>query len=66
MDPEFNGKKRADTHLDVLASFGPLIRGSDTLIFLNGGLTPEKADELVKSGQIDAAVFGQYFINNPE
>lgn len=74
MDPVFNeegpqqGNQRSLTHLDVLETFGPLIRTSHgkTKILLNGNLSAEEADQLVDEGKIDAVVFGRSFINNPD
>jgi 2,4-dienoyl-CoA reductase-like NADH-dependent reductase (Old Yellow Enzyme family) len=56
------------TYHDVLASYGPLIKkaGSSTLLLLNGNLTPEEADTLIKEGKIDFASFGRAWINNPD
>lgn len=61
-------KLRAETHLDVLEVFGPKIKtpASKTALFLNGNLSAEEADGLVKDGKIDAAVFGRSFIGNPD
>lgn len=67
MDAEFDGKLRA-CQMDVLQEFGPMIckETGHTALLFNGDLTAKEADELVKQGKIDAAVFGRPFINNPE
>ena len=61
------GKKRGTPH-DVLATFGSIIKASNgrTKLLLNSGLTPDRAQELVSTGQIDAAVFGMPWITNPD
>jgi hypothetical protein len=53
---------------DVLASYGPLVKhaSSSTLLVLNGQLTPTEADGLIRDGKIDAASFGEAWINNPD
>ncbi|ORY88122.1 FMN-linked oxidoreductase [Leucosporidium creatinivorum] len=67
MDPEFDGKKRCETQLDVLATFGDLIRkGTKTKLLYNGDLSAAEADKLVQEDKIDAAVFGRPWINNPD
>jgi len=63
MDPTFDGKKRGTSH-DVLATYGPLIKNAST--FLNGTLTPPVASKLIQDGKIDAAVFGQLWISQPD
>lgn len=37
-----------------------------TRLLVNGGLNPDTAEELIKNGLIDAAVFGQLWIGNPD
>jgi 2,4-dienoyl-CoA reductase-like NADH-dependent reductase (Old Yellow Enzyme family) len=67
MDPEFDGKKRTETQLDVLEKFGDLIRkGTKTKLLYNGDLSAAEADNLIKEDKIDAAVFGRPWISNPE
>lgn len=67
MDPEFDGKKRTETQLDVLETFGDLIRkGTKTKLLCNGDLSAEEADKLIQEEKIDAAVFGRPWISNPE
>ncbi|KAH7916106.1 hypothetical protein BJ138DRAFT_1140208 [Hygrophoropsis aurantiaca] len=63
MDPVIDGKTRATQH-DVLASYRPCIKKSALL--LNGALTPEEANQLIASNQIDAAIFGQLWIGHPD
>ncbi|EGO00744.1 hypothetical protein SERLA73DRAFT_167001 [Serpula lacrymans var. lacrymans S7.3] len=63
MDPKFDGKNRATQH-DVLASYRQAIKKSP--LILNAGLTPDEAEALISSKQIDAAVFGMLFISHPD
>ena len=58
-----NGAYRGTVH-DVLEAYGPLITKSKRL--LNADLTPDEAEELIKSGKIDAGVFGWAWIGNPD
>lgn len=56
---------------DDVASNAPstskLFRKSFNGVFLSaGGYTPQNAKEAVESGEIDAAVFGRFFISNPD
>ncbi|KIP04658.1 hypothetical protein PHLGIDRAFT_25477 [Phlebiopsis gigantea 11061_1 CR5-6] len=37
-----------------------------TRLFVNGGLTPQEAEEYIKQGLVDAAVFGVLWIANPD
>ncbi|THG99867.1 hypothetical protein EW026_g2559 [Hermanssonia centrifuga] len=37
-----------------------------TRLFVNGGLTPREADELIADGTIDGAVFGSLWLGNPD
>jgi 2,4-dienoyl-CoA reductase-like NADH-dependent reductase (Old Yellow Enzyme family) len=48
----------------VLKSYRPCIKNSALL--LNGGLTPEEANELIAAKEIDAAVFGTLWIGHPD
>lgn len=66
MDGEYDGKKRAETHLDVFETFTPLIKGSSTKVFVNGDFSPEEADKFIEEGKADAVVFGRPWISNPE
>ncbi|KAF8519807.1 FMN-linked oxidoreductase [Hysterangium stoloniferum] len=62
-DTSFDGKLRATQH-DVVESYGSLFKNSK--FFLNGGLTPSEADQLILDGNIDAAVFGIPWIGHPD
>ncbi|KAF8519801.1 hypothetical protein BU17DRAFT_65803 [Hysterangium stoloniferum] len=62
-DISFDGKLRATQH-DVVESYGSLFKNSK--FFLNGGLTPSEADQLILEGKIDAAVFGIPWIGHPD
>jgi hypothetical protein len=57
------GKPRATKH-DVLESYRPLIKHAK--LFLNAGVTPSEAEELISKGSIDAAVFGFPWIGHPD
>lgn len=63
------GKKRGTPH-DVLESYGHLFNRSEapgqTKLLLNGGVSPQEANELINSRKIDAAVFGWLWIGNPD
>jgi 2,4-dienoyl-CoA reductase-like NADH-dependent reductase (Old Yellow Enzyme family) len=48
----------------VLETYRPCVKNSAFL--LNGGLTPEEANQLVASNEIDAAVFGTLWIGHPD
>lgn len=62
-DPIIDGKHRATQH-DVLKTYRPCINKSR--LFLNGGLTPEEAERLIATKEIDAAVFGTLWISHPD
>ncbi|KAF8518704.1 FMN-linked oxidoreductase [Hysterangium stoloniferum] len=62
-DISFDGKPRATQH-DVVESYGSLFKNSK--FFLNGGLTPSEAEQLILDGKIDAAVFGIPWIGHPD
>ena len=57
------GEHRATKH-DVLKAYGPCIKNA--AFFLNGGLTPEEANQLIAEKEIDAAVFGILWIGHPD
>ncbi|KAG1751714.1 hypothetical protein EDB19DRAFT_2035778 [Suillus lakei] len=62
-DPMIDGNHRATKH-DVLKTYRPCIKNSP--LFLNGGLTPEEANQLIVAEEIDAAVFGTLWIGHPD
>ncbi|KAG2131640.1 hypothetical protein DEU56DRAFT_453182 [Suillus clintonianus] len=62
-DPKIDGKYRATNH-DVLKEYRPCIKKSP--LFLNGGLTPEEANQLIAANEIDAAAFGTLWIGHPD
>ncbi|KAG1751718.1 hypothetical protein EDB19DRAFT_1197823 [Suillus lakei] len=62
-DPIIDGNHRATKH-DVLKTYRPCIKKSP--LFLNGGLTPEEANQLIAAEEIDAAVFGTLWIGHPD
>jgi len=57
------GQTRATKH-DVLTTYRPFVKKSALL--LNGGLTPEEANQLIAAKEIDAAVFGSLWIGHPD
>ncbi|KAL5492855.1 hypothetical protein ACEPAI_4303 [Sanghuangporus weigelae] len=63
LDTEFDGKKRATQH-DVLGTYGPLLKRAKVL--LNADVSPQEADQLIADKRIDAAVFGWFWIANPD
>ncbi|KAJ6606263.1 flavoprotein NADH-dependent oxidoreductase [Mycena vulgaris] len=63
LDPEFDGKRRATKH-DVVATFSPFLK--DTPIFVNSGVTPAEAEDLVSSGKAAGVFFGMPWITHPD
>ncbi|KAI5118410.1 hypothetical protein M0805_002862 [Coniferiporia weirii] len=63
LDITINGELRATQH-DVLGSYSPLIKHASVL--LNGDVTPPEADQLISEGKITGAVFGWFWIGNPD
>ncbi|KAJ6539884.1 hypothetical protein DFH09DRAFT_991500 [Mycena vulgaris] len=63
MDTEYDGKKRATPH-DVVATFSPFLRNTD--IFVNCGVTPAEAEELVSSGKASGVFFGFSWVTHPD
>ncbi|KAJ7812635.1 hypothetical protein B0H14DRAFT_3752193 [Mycena olivaceomarginata] len=61
LDLEFDGKKRATQH-DVVATFAPFL--TNTAIFVNAGVTPTEAEELVGNGKV--AGEGKQLDNAPD
>ncbi|KAJ7837046.1 hypothetical protein B0H14DRAFT_2792679 [Mycena olivaceomarginata] len=62
-DPEFDGVHRATKH-DVVATFGPLL--TRTNVFVNSGVTPTEAEELVSSGTAAGVFFGFNILTHPD
>ncbi|KAJ7905916.1 hypothetical protein B0H13DRAFT_731172 [Mycena leptocephala] len=63
LDPEFDGKKRGTQH-DVIETFRPFL--PDTPIFVNAGVTPAEAEELVGSGKAAGVFFGLNWVTHPD
>ncbi|KAJ6539848.1 hypothetical protein DFH09DRAFT_1041880 [Mycena vulgaris] len=63
LDPEYDGKKRGTPH-DVVGTFSPFLR--NTHIFVNCGVTPAEAEELVASGKAAGVFFGLNWITHPD
>ncbi|KAF8170989.1 flavoprotein NADH-dependent oxidoreductase [Mycena galopus ATCC 62051] len=63
LDLEFDGQKRATPH-DVIETFRPFL--TNTPLFVNCGVTPSEAEELVASGKVAAASFGVPWITHPD
>ncbi|KAJ7671022.1 hypothetical protein B0H17DRAFT_989380 [Mycena rosella] len=62
-DLEYDGKKRATQH-DVVASLSPFISGP--ALFVNAGVTPAEAEELVGSGKAAGVFFGIPYMTHPD
>lgn len=52
------------TSHDVLESYRPYIK--NTKLIINGDVTPDEANTLIKEGKIDAASFGWLWIATPD
>jgi 2,4-dienoyl-CoA reductase-like NADH-dependent reductase (Old Yellow Enzyme family) len=59
-------RPNAGTFHDIVGTYGPLVQGSRTRLVLNGALTPDAADALIKEGKADAVAFGRPWVNNPD
>ncbi|KAJ6572309.1 hypothetical protein B0H19DRAFT_1023922 [Mycena capillaripes] len=57
------GKKRGTPH-DLIATYGKLIKNAKT--FVVGGVTPEEAEELVRTGKVDGVFFGISWLTHPD
>ncbi|KAJ6500547.1 hypothetical protein C8R45DRAFT_1122543 [Mycena sanguinolenta] len=62
-DPVIDGVNRATKH-DVVATFSPFLK--NTHIFVNSGVTPAEAEELVSSGTAAGVFFGVNIITHPD
>ncbi|KAF7364145.1 Oxidored-FMN domain-containing protein [Mycena sanguinolenta] len=62
-DPEFDGKKRATQH-DVVETFRPFL--TKTPVFVNSGVTPDEAEELIKSGKAAGVFMGMNWLTHPD
>ncbi|KAJ7813905.1 hypothetical protein B0H14DRAFT_3878974 [Mycena olivaceomarginata] len=62
-DVEFDGKKRATQH-DVVETFAPFL--TNTSVFVNAGITPTEAEELVGSGKAAGVFLGLNWITHPD
>jgi 2,4-dienoyl-CoA reductase-like NADH-dependent reductase (Old Yellow Enzyme family) len=51
---------------ELVNAVGGSANPSPTRLLLNVGLTPKEAEDLIKEGKIDAAVFGMLWITNPD
>ncbi|KAJ7491002.1 hypothetical protein FB451DRAFT_629382 [Mycena latifolia] len=63
LDPEIDGKRRGTPH-DVLATFRPFLK--DTPIFVNSGVGPAEAEELVNTGSVAGVLMGMNWITHPD
>ncbi|KAJ7926199.1 flavoprotein NADH-dependent oxidoreductase [Mycena leptocephala] len=63
LDLEFDGKKRATQH-DVVETFRPFL--TNTPVFVNAGVTPAEAEELVESGKAAGVFMGLNWISHPD
>ncbi|KAF7338856.1 Oxidored-FMN domain-containing protein [Mycena sanguinolenta] len=57
------GAGSSTTH-DVLSAYTKLI--TNAKIFLDGGVTPKEAEELVKAGKVDGVFFGMSWLTHPD
>ncbi|KAF7294732.1 Oxidored-FMN domain-containing protein [Mycena indigotica] len=62
-DVEYDGKKRATKH-DVVGTFKPFLK--NTPLFVNAGVTPEEAEELVSNGTAAGVFFGLPMVTHPD
>ncbi|KAJ7771651.1 flavoprotein NADH-dependent oxidoreductase [Mycena metata] len=62
-DPVIDGEHRATKH-DVVATFSPFL--TKTPIFVNSGVTPAEAVELVSSGTVSGVFFGLNWVTHPD
>ncbi|KAF8193912.1 hypothetical protein K438DRAFT_1588574 [Mycena galopus ATCC 62051] len=62
-DPEIEGKKRATQH-DVVQTFSPFL--TKTPVFVNSGVTPAEAEELIKTGKAAGVFMGMNWITHPD
>ncbi|KAJ7494496.1 hypothetical protein B0H11DRAFT_2227908 [Mycena galericulata] len=62
-DPEYDGKKRGTPH-DVLETYGRFL--ADTHIFVNGGVTPSEAEELIGSERVAGVFIGLPWVTHPD
>ncbi|KAJ7051865.1 hypothetical protein C8F01DRAFT_1338608 [Mycena amicta] len=65
LDAEFDGKPRATKH-DVLETFKSYLPSGRTPLFLNSGLTPAEAEELIGSGAVAGVFFGVPWLTHPD
>ncbi|KAF7364179.1 Oxidored-FMN domain-containing protein [Mycena sanguinolenta] len=63
LDPEIDGKKRA-TQFDVLQTLLPFLL--KTPIFVNGGVTPAEAEDLIGNGKAAGVFMGINWIAHPD
>jgi len=63
LDMEYDGKKRGTKH-DVVETFKPFLQ--NTPLFINGGVTPDEAKELVSSGTAAGVFFGFAMVTHPD
>ncbi|KAJ7639459.1 flavoprotein NADH-dependent oxidoreductase [Roridomyces roridus] len=63
LDPEYDGKKRGTVH-DVIETFHSYL--ADTPLFVNSGVTPEEAEELIGSGKAAGVFMGMNWLAHPD
>lgn len=51
---------------DAVSGYTSTTNPTPTRLFLNGDVSPSLAETLISEGKIDAAVFGQLWIGNPD
>ncbi|KAJ7309965.1 hypothetical protein DFH08DRAFT_719028 [Mycena albidolilacea] len=63
LDPMIDGKERGTPH-DPVSTYAKLIHNAKT--FVVGGVTPEEAEELAKTGEVNGAFFGMSWLTHPD
>ncbi|KAJ7034598.1 hypothetical protein C8F04DRAFT_568171 [Mycena alexandri] len=63
LDPIIDGKRCGIPH-DILSVYGKLITNAKT--FIVGGVTPEEAERLVSTNQVDGVFFGTSWLTHPD
>ncbi|KAJ7067618.1 hypothetical protein C8F01DRAFT_1228214 [Mycena amicta] len=64
-DPQIDGKPRATKH-DVLETFKGYLASARTPLFLNSGVQPAEAEDLIGSGKVAGVFFGLNWLTHPD
>ncbi|KAJ7049404.1 hypothetical protein C8F01DRAFT_1002431 [Mycena amicta] len=65
MDVELDGELRATKH-DVLDTFKGYLASGRTAVFVNSGVQPAEAEELISSGKVAGVFFGLNWLTHPD